>query len=377
MLVAHIIYRLEIGGLETVVVNLVNRLPRDRFRHAIICLTGYGTFRERIDHPDVTFHSLGKVEGKDPKIWFRMWRLLRRLKPDIVHTCNLAAMESVLPAAFAGVPVAIHAEHGRDSYDLDGTNRKYLLLRQLLSPFVDCFVPVSRDLESWLIKRVRVPESKIRLIVNGIDLTRHPPRGGPREPLPREGFAPAGTFVIGTVGRLWPVKDQANLIRAFAHLNRRLARGREILRLVLIGDGPERSSVQRLAEELGVADQMWITGWREDVPALLRGLDLMVNPSKAEGTPLTILEAMAVGLPVVATRVGGVADLVDEGVTGSLAPPGDSEALAWAMVGYLLDPANVVRHGAAGRKRAEELFNLERMVAEYQELFETRLAAKQ
>ncbi len=377
MLVAHILYRLDVGGLETVVVNLINHLPRDRFRHAVICLTSCGTFSERIDHPDVSFHAMNKMEGKDPNIWFQMWRLLRRLKPDIVHSCNLAAMESVLPAAFAGVPVAIHAEHGRDTYDLDGSNRKYLLLRQMLTPFIDCFVPVSRDLEAWLIKRVRVPENKIRLIVNGIDLVGHPPREGPREPLPREGFAPQGTFVIGSVGRLWAVKDQANLIRAFAHLNRRLAHGREVLRLVLIGDGPQRSLIEQLAEELEVAEQLWITGWRDDVPTLLRGLDLMVNPSLAEGTPLTILEAMAVGLPVVATRVGGVADLVIEGESGCLAPPGDSEALAWAMAGYLLDPANVARHGAVGRKRAEELFNLQRMVAEYQELFETWLASKQ
>ena len=376
MLIAHVVHRLDVGGLEMVVVNLVNHLPRDRFDHVVISLTECGPFRERITRPGVAVHTLGKVEGKDPGVWMRMYRLLRRLQPDAIHTCNLAAMESVLPAAFAGVPVAIHAEHGRDSYDMDGSNRKYLLLRKLLTPFIDCFVPVSRDLETWLLGRVRVPESKMRLIVNGIDLDRHPVRPGGRERLPREGFSHPDRFVIGAVGRLDPVKDQANLLRAFAHLNRRLARGREILRLVLIGDGPERDEIGRLAEELGVADQLWITGWRDDVPRLLRGLDLMVNPSLAEGTPLAILEAMAVGLPVVATRVGGVPDLVAEGETGTLAPPGDPEALAWAMAGYLLDPANVARHGAAGRRRAERLFDLRRMVADYAELFEGRLAAK-
>lgn len=369
-LIAHIVYRLDVGGLEMVVVNLINRLPPERFGHVVICLTECADhFRQRITRSDVTFHALHKQEGKDWKVWFRMWRLLRRLKPGIVHTCNIATMEAVIPAALAGVPVAIHAEHGRDVVDLDGSNWKYLALRRLLSGFVDFFVPVSQDLEQWLRKKVRVPESKIRLIVNGIDLTVHPPREDQRLPLPNEGFSTPDCFIIGTVGRLWPVKDHANLLRAFSHLSGRMAHGKKMLRLVFIGDGPLREDLENLAVELGVSDQVWITGWRDDVPQLMRGLDLFVLSSLAEGTPLTILEAMAAGLPVVATRVGGVADLVVERETGQLAAPNDPEALAWAMAGYLLDPSSARVHGAEGRRRAEALFGLDRMVASYQELF--------
>ena len=178
--------------------------------------------------------------------------------------------------------------------------------------------------------------------------------------------------MVGTVGRLWPVKDHGNLIRAFALLVQKTAHPG--LRLVIVGDGPQAKTLHTLATTLGVADRLWITGWHDDVPNLLRGMDLFVLSSLAEGTPLTILEAMATGLPVVSSRVGGVADLVANGHTGQLCPPADAEALAEAMAGYVKNPEKTRIHGTAGRKTAEERFAVERMVAEYQTLFEQALA---
>ncbi|MEO5333713.1 MAG: TIGR03088 family PEP-CTERM/XrtA system glycosyltransferase [Magnetococcus sp. YQC-5] len=358
MLIAHIMYRLDIGGLETVVMNLINRLPPDRFDHAVICLTTCTAFQHRIHHPTVTFHALGKREGKDLLVWFRLWRLLRRLQPDVVHTLNLAAMEAVVPATLAGVPVTIHAEHGRDSYDPDGTNPKYLLLRRCLTPFVDAFVPVSGDLETWLLHKVGVPEAKIHRIINGVTLP---------DACKKVTRSPMDPLVIGTVGRIWPIKDHLTLVQAFARLCQ--LHPQQEFRLVMVGDGPHRPAVETLIDHLGLSGLVWITGWREDVPDLLLGFDLFVLSSLAEGTPLSILEAMAAGLPVVATRVGGVPDLVIEGQTGQLVPPEDPDSLALAMLSYL-DPMLAIRHGSSGRERIKTHFSMDIMVKSYQTLFE-------
>ena len=369
MLIAHLLYRLDIGGLETVVVNLINHLPAERFHHVVISLTECSDFKKRINHPNVTFYQFDKKEGKDPAVWWRLWRLLQQIKPDILHTCNLATLEGVIPARLAGIPLVIHAEHGRDAYDLDGSNWKYLLLRRLLIPFVDYVVPVSEDLAQWLENRVKVPEGKIKKIINGIDSPLPPRSYDSRSPLPDPGFAPAETLIIGTVGRLWPVKDQANLLLAFAHLLTLLDEEKKLLRLVLIGDGPQRAELEALAQELNIHEQLWISGWRDDVAQLLRGVDIFALPSLAEGTPLTILEAMAAGLPVVATQVGGVADLVIDGVTGALVPAADHQALAQALFTYIKDPALAPAQGRAGYERYAQKFTLERMVEQYKDLF--------
>ncbi|MBF0357176.1 MAG: TIGR03088 family PEP-CTERM/XrtA system glycosyltransferase [Magnetococcales bacterium] len=376
MLVVHLLYRFDIGGLETVVVNLINRLPADEFSHVVISLTECSNFKERIKDSTVAVYQLEKKEGKDIAVWWRLWKLLKKINPDILHTCNLSALEGVIPARLAGVPVVIHAEHGRDGYDLDGSNKKYLLLRRLLLPFVDRVVPVSEDLALWLERVVRVPKGKIKKIINSIDSQLPPRSKAQRLPLPDQKFANEDSFIIGTVGRLWPVKDQGNLLKAFAQLKVMAGEGGRRLRLILVGDGPQRAELERLADQLGITKQLWITGWREDVSQLLRGMDVFALPSMAEGTPLTILEAMAAGLPVVATQVGGVAEMVVPGKTGLLVAPQNHQDLALALYSYVNNPDLAPIHGAAGRELFLQKFSLEQMVHQYKILFIGSLQGK-
>ena len=235
IVVAHVLFRLDVGGLEAVLVNLINGLAARRYRHAIICLTAYTQFRERIARPDVKLFALGKRPGKDLRSHLRLWRLLRELKPHIMHTYNIAALDYVLVGTLARVPVRVHAEHGRDVVDLHGTNRKYILMRRILSRLFDRFVPVSRELEGWLIDKVGLAESKVTRICNGVDTGTFRPAAAAREPLPPDGFAPAGSFVIGCVGRIHPVKDHLTLVRAFLHLLDTMPAGRDRLRLVIVG----------------------------------------------------------------------------------------------------------------------------------------------
>ncbi len=376
-LIVHIIYRLDVGGLENGLVNLINRIPADRFRHAIICLTDYSEFRQRLQRSDVAVFALNKPLGNSPLTHFKLWRLLRRLRPDIVHTRNLAALEGALPAALAGVRACVHGEHGRDVNDLDGSNRKYQLWRRALTPFVDHFIAVSRDLETYLQQKVAVAPARVTQIYNGVDSGKFHPAQKRRQDLPGAGFGGPGQFVIGTVGRMQEVKDQLTLARAFVLLLQGVPQAKERLRLVMIGDGPLRARAQALLAEAGVAQYAWLPGERDDVAEIMRGLDLFVLPSLAEGISNTILEAMATGLPVVATAVGGNAELIEEGATGTLVAAADAQSMAQSIRAYVDDPQLCKRHGAQARRVIERRFSMEAMVSGYMTVYDKLLAGRQ
>lgn len=364
-LVAHIIHRLAVGGLENGLVNLINHMSPARYRHAIVCLTEYTDFRERIHNAHVPVIALQKDEGHDIGLYLRLWRVLRVLRPAIVHTRNLSGLEHLALAAMARVQGRIHGEHGRDMYDLDGTNVKYNLLRRAIKPFVHHYIAVSVDLADWLVRTVGADRRRVTQIYNGVDIQRFAPRVGARPPLGPEGFVSQGTMVMGTVGRMHAVKDQLTLVRAFLHILATDPPAREYLRLVLIGDGPLREEAQQLLRTAGAESLAWLPGERHDGPDIMRALDVFVLPSLREGLSNTILEAMASGLPVVATRVGGNPELVQEGHTGQLVPPAEPVAMAEAIRVYTQNRDVAARHGRAGRQRVESQFSMAAMVNGY------------
>jgi sugar transferase (PEP-CTERM/EpsH1 system associated) len=229
---------------------------------------------------------------------------------------------------------------------------------------------VSRDLGSYLHEKVGVPASRIAQIYNGVDTEIFRPARNGREPLPAPRFENGGLFVIGSVGRMQAVKDPLNLVRAFILLLQMLPEARQRLRLAMAGDGPLRAEALNLLRSAGALDAAWLPGNRDDIPNIMRGFDLFVLPSLAEGVSNNLLEAMASGLPVVATRVGGNPELVEEGRTAKLVPPADPEALAHAIRDYVLDPEMSRLHGAAARRIAEQRFALDVMVKNYMDLYD-------
>jgi sugar transferase (PEP-CTERM/EpsH1 system associated) len=374
-LIAHVIYHLGVGGLENGVVNLINHIPADRYRHAIVCLKGYSGFRSRIASENVEVIALNKRDGHDFKHYIDLFRAFRHLKPDIVHTRNLAAMEGQVIAALAGARARVHGEHGRDMFDLHGKNRKYNLLRKAIRPFVDHFIAVSRDLESWLVNTVRAAPHRINQIYNGVDSQRFYPRESKRWendliPEAAPGFFKEGTFVIGSVGRMADVKNYLGLVEAFLLLLKEMPAAHERLRLLIIGEGSTRRRCIERMREAGVEGLAWFPGERNDIPDLMRSMDLFVLPSLGEGISNTILEAMSTGLPVVATRVGGNAELVEEGVTGMLVPSGSVTALAAAVQEYYRNPELLIKHGRAARKQVETRFSMEAMMSGYLEVYD-------
>jgi sugar transferase (PEP-CTERM/EpsH1 system associated) len=371
--ILHCVYCFDTGGLEHLVVALINRLPVSRFEHTVLALTRIGNCRTLIERKDVELIALDKPPGHAFRLYPRIFSLLRRVAPDVVHSCNMAALEIAPLTWLAGVKRHVHAEHGFDMNSLRGGNVRHLRMRRFYRHFVDHQVAVSTDIRDYLTQQVGVRPGQVSLIDNGVELDVFSPRP-PDAPRAAAAagcpFEPERHRLVGTVGRLAAVKNQIFLARAFARLVRSGAPGAEDLRLVIVGEGEQRGEIEAVLRAEGVLDRAWLPGGRSDVPVILRMLDCFVLPSYSEATSLAIQEAMACGLPVVATNVGGTPALVTEGETGFLVRPDDDVALA-ARIGQLAAaPELCATMGARARARAERDFDIRRTIDRYSELFD-------
>jgi len=375
-LIAHVVYRFGIGGLENGVVNLINRLPETSWRHAVVALTDVSpAFAKRVQRQDVQYLSLHKAPGHLWKLYPRLLRIFRELQPAVVHTRNLAALEAVVPAWAAGVPVRIHGEHGRDAIDPDGLRRRYQWVRRGYRPFVSRYVAVSKDLERYLRDRVGIAAERIVQLYNGVDADRFHPGKNERDAIDGCPFRGPQHWLVGTVGRMDDVKDQTTLARAFVSAMCVNPGARDRMRLIVVGEGVLRTECERILADAGLRELAWFAGERDDIAQIMRGLDCFVLPSLGEGVSNTLLEAMACALPVIATRVGGNLELVDEGVTGQTVSASNPPALAQAILDYLEDAALARRHGVAARARIEHIFSLNQMVDSYHHLYSAELQA--
>jgi sugar transferase (PEP-CTERM/EpsH1 system associated) len=365
-LVVHIIYRLGVGGLENGLVNLINRIPPQRYRHVIICLKDSTDFSQRIKQQNVLIFSLHRKEGHDLAMFVNLFHLLRKLEPDIVHTRNLATLECQFPAWLAGVHCRVHGEHGWDVLDPGGTNVKYQWLRRFFRPLVQCYIPLSMHLKTYLQDKVKIRDDKIRPICNGVNTEIFYPAQGHKPSINECPFpASEGSVIFGTVGRMHGVKDQMTLVNAFLTLLQMRPKAWDCARLVLVGDGPLRQKALEALREAGAENLAWLPGELMNIPEVLRGLDVFVLPSKAEGISNAILEAMATGLPVIATAVGGNPELVFDGVTGRLVEPENPLAMAKLLAEYLDNRKQIREHGMEGLRLVQTQFSLDGMVERY------------
>ena len=369
-LILHVIHHLMTGGMENGLVNLINHLPPSSYRHAIVCIEDYSDFRDRLTGSDTAVLAMQRSRIGTWRMRYRLFRMFRQLRPAIVHSRNKSGLDALLPARLAGVPHCVHGEHGWDVHDLSGRSLKERVLRWLHAPLVERYVTVSRSLRDYLVERVGIRADRITTICNGVDTDKFRPAERPPSGVLPPALCGDGLVIIGTVGRLQPVKDQRTLLAAFAQVVRESGQAAAAARLLLVGDGPLRAALEQQAQALGIAHLTWFAGDRADVAALLQCMDVFVLPSLAEGISNTILEAMATGLPVLATRAGGNVELVRDGDSGALFEPGDATALKRLLAGYLADPAGRRRHGERARRLAVECFSLEAMVEGYRAAYE-------
>lgn len=359
--IAHIVFSFDVGGLENGVVNILNRLPNNIYRHSIICLTDFDPiFFDRINQAKVEIYRLDKRPGKDFGYLIRLWRLLKQLRPDIVHTRNLTTLECQLAAWFGGIKHRIHGEHGWDS-EAAKCDSKPARIRKLFSPLISHYIALSREGEKYLIDKTDVQAQRISRICNGVDVDKFYP--GQRTPTQTK-------LTIGSVGRLAEVKNQQLLIRAFARLLELRVASPSALALVIIGEGPSRSALQSLIDELKLNEYCTLAGNRHDIPQAMRELDIYVQPSKAEGISNTILEAMACGLPIITTDVGGARELVSDQLNGIIIGNNEESQLVEALSLYVTTPEIRYQHGQASRTLCEQQFSLDSMTQQYDRVYQ-------
>ena len=368
--VSYVIDKLPRAGAQIHLAQLIAGLDRSCFSPNVYCLRRGGSVADALREQGVEVDELGIESIYAPKAWIALYRLaarLRRRRTQIVHTYLVSSnIFGSVAARLARVPVKITSR--RDT----GFSRNWrlrLVEETLVNPFVSCVTAVSSAAAEAALSERGLSADRLVTIPNGIDVRRWKPKGQLRDSARARWGIGRDTPALGMIGSLSPVKGHRDLLRAFRSVLGEHAEAR----LFLVGDGVLREELERLAAELGITSRVVFTGVRSDIGPILAMLDISVLSSLTEGLSNAILESMAMARPVVATAVGGNLGVVEDGVTGLLVPPGDSEALGHAVVRLLNDPPLARSMGEAGRRRVEKHFGLDRMVAGYERLYRSLL----
>lgn len=365
MNIVHVVENLAIGGLEHMVISLSHWQRSCGHLVRIVCLFEAGALAATAQALGIEVVVLNKMRGFDLGAVLRMRSAVRTFRADVVHTHNaMTHYYAALACIGSGTGRLINTRHGM------GPNNARARLNRLYRTSLmrtHAVVSVCEAVKSHFVQAGIVPPGKAYVIPNGVDIERLPARHPAARAalLSKLGVPSSQDVLIGIVGRLNAVKDHGTLIKAFASLR---ASGRQA-RLIVIGDGPTRSSLEALAKSLSVSRHVHCLGMRSDVERLLPALDIFALSSLSEGYSLALVEAAASALPIVATAVGGNADIVAEGSNGMLVPPSDPERLCEALAKLVDDPALRTSMGEAGRRWALEHGSIESMGAAYMALY--------
>jgi len=362
----HVVSRLGLGGTEHGVLKLMRGLGEELFEHRICAVRGVDA--EFTSRMGVTAQAC-TVASARPGFQFPLFRLARVMKqfrPHIVHTRNFGALEAIPATRLAGVPIAIHSEHGYELETLAGLPLRRRLFSCGCYAIADAVFTVTHDLRSYHSKQSWFPAGRIRVIYNGVNTERFFPRPEYSARIRRELDIPVNRTVIGSVGRLVAIKDHGTLVRAAENL---ASQGKDV-HLLIVGSGPELSRLRSIAQAApALLGRVTFMGESDRVPELMSAMDIFVLTSICEGMSNTILEAMASGLPAIVTQAGGNPEIIEEGHSGWLFSPRDADKLAEHLLRLTEDCALRRRAGEAARRRAVEYFSLDRMTQQYMELY--------
>jgi glycosyltransferase involved in cell wall biosynthesis len=352
---------MRIGGAEMLTANIIRRLNRERFTPELCCLKERGELGETLA-AEIPVHSELLSNKYDWRVWPRLTRLLREREIDAVITVGAGdkMFWGRLAARHVGVPVILSAIHSTGWPD--GIGR----LNRMLTPITDSFIAVAASHGQFLAKNLGVDSSRVAVIPNGVDTQRFAPFADAAAVRRELGIGPTAP-VVGLVAALRPEKNH----ELFLEMAARVVAALPDAQFLLIGDGPCRAALEHRAAELGVAEHVQFLGSRHDVPRLLAALDVFALTSHIEANPVSILEAMSVGKPVVATNVGSIHEAVAEGRTGFLVTPGDAYQMADRILRLLHDPLRAQAMGAAAREAVVSQWSIEAMVGGYERLIES------
>ena len=366
--ILHVIDSLGIGGMERVVIDVANGLDAAKFEQAICCISRRGEAADQL-RDRVRCFDLGKSDKADRLMPLKLAAAIRRERPDIVHSQSWSGVDTSLAKLMVPGVKLIHSEHGRNYSGLRQQPWLRRMARRGVYHLADSVFAISGEVRNFYCGQTGFPTERMNVISNGIDVRRidEADASGVREEF---SIAP-DDFVFGTVARLDLTKDTTTLLRAFAAVA--LPRLDPKLKLLIVGDGDQRAKLEELVSMLNLNRAVIFAGMRRDVPRMLRAMDVFALSSVSEGMPLTVLEAMAARLPVVATNVGALPELVEDGKTGFLVPIRHAVAMADKLEMFLANRqlANIL--GEAARQKVEREFTLERMLRNYGVMYEAVL----
>jgi glycosyltransferase involved in cell wall biosynthesis len=366
--VVHIVPELGVGGAERHVVTLMPALDHDRFEPAVVCIGEPGALFPLLAAAGVPAVARRHTKRGAPLALLDLVRDLRRFRPDIVLVRGYSAeVLGRLAARIVGVRANVVWIHNLG--DLDPHSGVRRVLDRLLDRITSAYFAVASAQLEYITGELRLPAHKVRIIHNGVDTTDFDPQSD-RRAVAALGIADCEP-VVAVIGAMRPEKDHKTFLDAARVINRMMPSAR----FLLVGDGPLRGQLEARAVSLGLHDRMVFAGVRDDIADLLRGADVFVLSSYSDCFPMALLEAMASGRPAVCTAVGGVLEIVDDGVTGFVVPPRDARALADKVLAVLNDSDLASAMGAAGRRRVEEEFSLKQSVARTERALEEVAAA--
>jgi sugar transferase (PEP-CTERM/EpsH1 system associated) len=355
--VLHVVDSLEIGGLEVLVESLIERLPCD---HAVCAVRAPGTIADRLRARGTPVEVLGRAEGRDLSVLPRLARRIRRFAPHVVHVHGDGASDALVSAKVAGA-ATVFTEHG---WIVPRIPIRRVWLRRGFLKFADRVVAVSEHFRRDLSRRLWVPAQKVRLIRNSVPAVDMPTESQRATVRARLGVGER-TRLIGSVGMMRPIKNYPALVEAFSLVARR----RSDVALSIVGDGPQRGEIEATVRRLGLSDSVVLAGRQANARETLAALDVFAMASDMEGTSLALLEAAWCGLPIVATDVGGNAEVVESGRSGTLVPRRDPAALAEAVGQYLDEPERAAAHGARARERVGARYSFDFFLEAYHSLY--------
>ncbi len=361
--IAHITFNMEIGGAEQVICNLIEHTDPSKYEVSILCLEQpVGAFGKHLQKKGYQVTAFSRNPGLDFSLIKNIRDHIRLHNTDVLHCHQYTPyFYGIMSAAFTRCRV-IFTEHGRFYPDIRKLKR--VLLNPLLSLFTHGITAISAATRDALVRFENFPKHKIKVVYNGIDDARYllPPDSSLKVSL----GIPENAYILGTVARLDPIKNQRMMIKALNIVRQNYPE----TFLIIVGDGPERGSLKQLVEKLRLSSHVLFTGFREDTHFFYKIMDIFLLTSFSEGTAMTLLEAMATGLPCIATDVGGNPEIVNDRETGFLIPSDEENTLAEKISQLFSDKEQMKKMGKAGRRRFEENFTVEKMVRSYQAMYE-------
>ena len=356
--VLFLVTHLETGGAERQLAELVTRMDRTRFRPIVVCQKGGGPFFDQIQAAGIDARTLNTPSRTDPRFAFRLATICRRngVRAMVIRGFSTMVV-GIAVGKLLGIRPILMAEHATGRIDRDPKKRP---IERRLAPLVDGAIAVAKGQIPFLIEDKGFDAGRIRVIYNGIDLSEWGPRERDTALLAELGI-PDNAPVVGILAMLRPEKDHVTFLKAAKLVRKKLPEAR----FLLVGDGSERARLETLVDELGLTGRALFTGRRTDIPRLLSVFDVSVlSSTTVETFPMAFLEAMAMERPLVATRVGGVAEMIDGGENGHVVPPKDPEALANALIDVVADRDRARAMGRKSRTIVEQRFSMDRMVRE-------------